>query len=224
MASGKIKKAIAFYQKHKLSFLVSIVASLVMALINLISYVKGGGQMYALFFLFFLGMAILRTILFILNHFFPKGESVYYFTTSIALFFFLPYISGSLMYVAYFKGPIHFPLPNLIYGYAAYAFYKMISALLNFHKSKKAKHGGKDPYLYCVSHLGMISAIYTMVSMATNLVYFSQKGKDGQVEYSIYILASVGALFSFIGAIHLLVLGFKANKKKKVLKTLTKGL
>lgn len=221
MKSHWINKAIAFYRKYQISFLISIVASIVMFIFNLVSYFRSGGQMYAVFALFFLGMAIIRTILFLENLFIKDGDRVYYYTTSLSLFLLLPYITTSLVYLAYIKGPIHFPIHFLIYGYAAYAFYKMISAFLFRHRAKTVNHGGKNPYLYCLSYLSFISALYTMVSLATNLVYFKQNEITGWFQRMEYIMVSVGSLFSFIGAFHLLHEGRKAGKKKRNKNALT---
>lgn len=221
MKSHWLKKAVTFYRKYRISFLISIVASIVMFIFNLVSYFRSGGLMYAVFALFFLGMAIIRTILFLENLFIKDGDRVYYYTTSVSLFLLLPYITGSLVYLAYIKGPIHFPFSFLIYGYAAYAFYKMISAILFRHRAKTADKGRRDPYLYCLSYLSFISALYTMVSLATNLVYFKQNEITGWFQTMEYIMVSVGSLFSFIGVFHLLHEGRKAGKKKRNKNALT---
>ena len=222
MRKNALKKVLGFYRKYQISQIIAIIASVVMAIINLVSYFRSGGQMYVTFFIFFLFMALIRGILRIENYFRPNGEALYYYTTAISMLILMPYLNISLIYVAYTKGPIKFPFFFMIYGYAFYAFYKLISSIIAIHRSRRAKGNGRDPYLFCLSRLSFISAIYTMISLAANLVYMNNAKPMGWYAMMDSIMISICSIFSLLSIIFLFIYGHKVRKNKNY--ELTKGI
>lgn len=197
--------------RYHFSDLFSVGAGVTMGILNVIAFVRGGDNIFAILFCFYFGMALMRLLLLILYlRGYNKAETMD-LATALFLFISMPLFNVAIITLSGGTILIKFPLSFLIYGYGAYAFYKFASAILSVHKGNKEK----SPYLQCVAALSLLSALYTMMSFTVNLGAFVQAQNDAVLLRSEWGILVSAMIYEITVIILFSIRGFRARKKKK---------
>jgi hypothetical protein len=207
-----MKRLKAFYEKYDIGEVVSILAGIVMGVFNLVALIRSGDDIFIALMSFYFGMALIRSILLLLKRAGKDKASVMNLSTFAFLVLGMPAFNASVIYLIDKEPQIDFPYSFLIYGYALYAFYKLINACVLAYKGRKHK----SPYLQCLSVLSFLSAFYTIMSLTVNLAYAGlDTPPEGTIKNIEWAFLGIIGIYEIAVFILLLVRGIKGLPKKK---------
>ncbi len=189
-------------------------AGVTMGIINTFAMIHGKSRVFAALLSFYFGLSFMRLVLLILKKTKHTRACAMDLASALFLSLAMPTFNIALFVLENGEVLIDFPFEFMIYGYAFYAFYKMVSAIRSIFLGKKEK----SPYLQCIAVFSTLSAAYTMISLMVNLVYQtggSENHAMQQIELSLLIITM---LYELVMIIVLAVRGFRDLKQYRLVK------
>ena len=188
-------------QKYQISMMLSIIASIVMTVVHIVLFFTGKSVFYIGVIIFSIVFLAVRLICYRFN---KKKEndyrqSIYSFPLLLLAISAMP---ATFFWAIYRKGDLNLPYEWLIYGYAAYAFFKLISSFILFRKTRKNKG---SLYEKNCRDLSFMSALITFFMFETAMIsHYYGENVDALmraieiVSHILVILASYYIAFCFL--------------------------
>ena len=191
----KYNKIKQFIIDNDISLYFSIAATLAMVIIHLVNVILHYSN-FLLFYVFFYFFLLLTKVwLYFDNK--RENSNPFLIGTIMSFIILIPLLNSLIFTIKDRDKPVYF-FDFMIYGYAFYAFFKLIVSIVNYHNSKSNNNVNKRVY----SYFSLLSAFLTLNLMQFALIMtFSENNNHGQllsIEITTQILAVLFNIYVFM--------------------------
>lgn len=180
------------WKKYELGFYCSLAGSLIMGTIHLVSTIISFSWLSFNYMLFCYLIMLARVFIWYLHH---KNKNAFYLSGAIWLILILIPLGVSLFKTITDKEVTIFIFDWIIYGYAFYAFFKLILGFINLSKKEKRQKAE----LNVLSWMSLISALFTMFMLEFTMLRTYIEGDIGSMwilEFAFQIVTLSITLFA----------------------------